>query len=155
MILLSSSSADERVDSQITGSPLRYLENGKNGINAELQSLNWTEMERRQTFPARKGDGQNAGKDDSLFIPGSGYTKKFFLKCTRPEDTLGEISFVALLMFASEGDNSADAIRLASYLNQWLKFLPVTEKNASNCGLKFPISWNALFGNPAPKVIFG
>ena len=155
MILLSSSSADERVDSQIIGSPVRYLENGKDGTKTELQCLNWTELERKQTFPGKQGDGQNVGSDDCLFIPGSGYTKKFFLKCSKPENTSGDLSFVVVLMFASEGDNSGDAIRMVSYLNQWLKMLPVTEENSLNCGLKLPDSWNSLFGNPAPKVIFG
>merc|ERR1712059_107673 len=120
VILLSSSSADERVDSQIRGSPLRYLENGKNGIGTELQNLNWIEMERKNNFPGRLSNGQEEGENDSLFLPGSGFTKSFFLKCTKPEENHGNIKFVALLMFASEGDNSGDAIQLVSYLNNWI-----------------------------------
>ena len=63
------------------------------------------------------------------------------------------ICFVALLMFASEGDNSGDAIQLVSYLEQWLKVLPV-DKSLGTPRLQFPVSWQALFGNAPPAAIF-
>lgn len=154
VILLSSSSADERVDSQIRSSPLRYLENGKNGIRTELQNLNWIEMERKHNFPGRPTNRKEVGTSDSLFLPCSGYTKSLFLKCTNPEENYGNIEFVALLMFASEGDNSGDAIQLVSYLNNWIKLLPVGDEKTQEFRLQFPVSWNALFGNPPPKIIF-
>ena len=154
MILLSSSSADERVDSQITGSKLRYLENGHSEVKSELQQLNWIEMERKTTFPGKLSTERLEETQDSLFLPGSGYTKSFYLKCLEPNERYNKIKFIALLMFASEGDNSGDAIQLVSYLQHWLKILPVNDKSSKVPRLQFPVSWQALFGNAPPKMMY-
>ena len=111
-------------------------------------------MERKNNFPGRRSNGEEEGANDSLFLPGSGFTKSLFLKCTKPEELCGNIEFVSLLMFASEGDNSGDAIQLVSYLNNWIKMLPVGDEKGKDFRLQFPVSWNALFGNPPPKIIF-
>ena len=159
VILLTSSSAEERIDSQLIGSPFRYLVNGVNGIANELQSLKWMEMELKHNFPAQQAKGHEQSDNDSLYIPGSGYTKSFYLKCKKPKGNYSNITFAALLMFASEGDNSGDAIQLVSYLNDWMKLLPSTNEkgqdfNFFKTGLQFPVSWNSLFGNAPPKIIF-
>ena len=91
--------------------------------------------------------------ENRLFLPGSGYTKSLHLKCLNSKANYAHISFVALLMFASEGDNSGDAIQLVSYLDDWLKVLPV-DKGLKTPRLQFPVSWQALFGNAPPAAIF-
>ena len=144
------------MDSQITGSKLRFLENGvEDGLQDTFKNLNWTEMEPKCNFPAKLVNEQKI--DDSienrLFLPGSGYTKSLHLKCLDTKVKSANISFVALLMFASEGDNSGDAIQLVSYLEQWLKVLPV-DKSLGTPRLQFPVSWQALFGNAPPAAIF-
>merc|ERR1711981_464234 len=118
VVLLASTSADERVDSQIMGSKLRYLTN-----------------------------------EDSLFLPGSGYTKRFYMKCMENQNGQS-LKFVALLMFASEGDNTGDAIQLVLHLQSWLKLLPTHGDGLQAPKLQFPVSWQTLFGNAPPKIIF-
>ena len=141
------------------GSKLRFLENGtEQGLKRTFQELNWTEMEAKNTFPAKLVNEKES--DDSfantLFIPESGYTKILQQKCLDTEASYKHIGFAALLMFVSEGDNTGDAIQLVSHLHDWLKILPV---NVENKGLpplriKFPVSWKALFGNAPPTAIF-
>ena len=152
VILLSSTSADERVDSQICGTKLRYLENGQQEKNVDFQNLGWIEMERKLNFPSRATHDQEE-INESLFLPSSGYTKSFFLKCNDPNKEYNGF-FAALLMFASEGDNTGDAIQLVSYLNNWKKLLPPNDRVPVQPKLQFPVSWQALFGNAPPKIIF-
>ena len=152
VVLLASTSADERVDSQIMGSKLRYLVNEEGGRN-ELQNLKWVEMERKHTFPASLSNEKEETLDDSLFLPGSGYTKRFYMKCMENQNGQS-LKFVALLMFASEGDNTGDAIQLVSYLQSWLKLLPAHGDELQAPKLQFPVSWQTLFGNAPPKIIF-
>ena len=112
-------------------------------------------MERKENFPSASScEGNGVGLNDALFIPKSGFTKSFYLKCLDGEEQI--VSFVALLMFASEGDNSNDAIRLASHVNDWLNLIPINTSSVQGqkYTFTFPVSWNALFGNAAPKVIF-
>ena len=151
MILLASTSADERVDSQISGTKLRYLENSQQR-NVDFQNLGWIEMERKLNFPSRATNDQEKS-NESLFLPSSGYTKSFFLKCVDPEKEYKGF-FAALLMFASEGDNTGDAIQLVTYLNNWKNLLPPNNRVPEQPKLQFPVSWQALFGNAAPKIIF-
>ena len=134
------------------GSKLRYLVNEEDGRN-ELQNLKWVEMERKHTFPASLSNEKEETLDDSLFLPGSGYTKRFYMKCMENQNGQS-LKFVALLMFASEGDNTGDAIQLVSYLQSWLKLLPTHGDGLQAPKLQFPVSWQTLFGNAPPKIIF-
>ena len=152
MILLSSTSADERVDSQISGTKLRYLDNGHTEKNSDFKKLGWIEMERKINFPSRATNDQEK-TNESLFLPSSGYTKSFFLKCIDQEKEYKGF-FTTLLMFASEGDNTGDAIQLVSYLNIWKNMLPPHPRAPDQPQLQFPVSWQALFGNGPPKIIF-
>lgn len=58
---------------------------------------------------------------------------------------------VELLTFASEGDNTGDAIRMVAFVDQWLKVVP---KVNGRPALKVPISWDNMFGNQAPNQIY-
>ena len=91
VILLASTSADERVDSQISGTKLRYLDNGLTEKNSDFKKLGWIEMERKINFPSRATNDQEKN-NESLFLPSSGYTKSFFLKCIDPEKEYKAIS---------------------------------------------------------------
>ena len=68
-----------------------------------------------------------------------------------------ELPLVELLTFASEGDNTVDAIRMVAFVDEWLKIVPKDGAAAGGAGrpaLKFPISWNHMFGNQPPTQIY-
>ena len=72
---LTSSNADERIDSQLEGSQLRYLAPPK--FEAAVPG-SWTELERRSNFPGRRpGDGEPKEGDD-IYLPGAGFAKKLY-----------------------------------------------------------------------------
>ena len=62
-----------------------------------------------------------------------------------------DIPVVCLLTFASEGDNSGDALRMVAVMDRWLDIVP---KRSDRPDIKFPISWEQMFGNPAPPRIY-
>ena len=64
VIALASFAADERIDSQIVGVPLRFLTNDEDKKD-ELKALKWRELERKKA----------GGDDDDLYIPGGGLAK--------------------------------------------------------------------------------
>jgi len=148
VVVLSSFASEERTDSQIGQSDaVRFLANG----NARSQILNmetglgWRELEKKTTFPSM-APGQTAS--EGPYIPGGGLTKAIHLKSLDME-----VPLVCLLTFASEGDNSGDALRMVAFLDQWLSLIPKRPAD-SRPALKFPISWNHMFGNPAPNRIY-
>ncbi|XP_052255428.1 proteasome assembly chaperone 2-like isoform X2 [Dreissena polymorpha] len=117
VVIATSSSADERLDTQITGPQFRFVASDK--IEADYGEMfrnfyEWDELERRQTFPAPsvleagdRGQGQ-------LYIPGGGIAMALF------NDLCSDTPVVLLLMFCSEGDNIPEAIELTNRINRWL-----------------------------------
>ena len=163
IVVLASFAADERIDSQIVGIPIRFLAN-RPEVREELKALKWEELERKNTFPSLAPRSNESA--DSLFIPGGGLAKSFYNK--RYVNFKGKISInfsnwlplcslkskvtlVELLTFASEGDNTGDAVRMVAFLDEWMKVVPKVNDKPS---LKFPISWNHMFGNSAPNQIY-
>nr|XP_026693861.1 proteasome assembly chaperone 2-like [Ciona intestinalis] len=121
VVLLSSCHSFERKDNEIIGSSIRYIASSNH-----KRPIGWVEMEKRE---------------NQLFLPGAGFTKKMFDKCCNEK-----ISILVLLTYCSEGNNIPDAIMLLDQLNQW--------KPLATTSWKQPISWIHLFGNNAPKGIF-
>lgn len=74
---------------------------------------------------------------------GSGFAMKLFdllqttLKCT------------LFVKYVSEGDNRPDAVSMLNLIRRFLTIL-----NDSHFTIKYPISWNYVFGNPPPIGIF-
>ncbi|CAH1268845.1 PSMG2 [Branchiostoma lanceolatum] len=119
VVLLTSSHAYERIDTQMTGTQLRYL------LSPELEKevgrvageLKWTQLERRKLYP---GVEHREGEEHmGVFIPGGGITRKFYQECCEADFPLA-----VLLTFCAEGDNIPDAFSLANYVNQWLQLVP-------------------------------
>ncbi|XP_071958377.1 proteasome assembly chaperone 2-like [Antedon mediterranea] len=153
VILLTSSFAYERIDSQITGSPLRYLTTPmleKHPNSPTKCGLgHWKQLERRDFVWSPEPEGTSIPEAaKGVYIPGGGIAKRFFEDCCRED-----IALAILLNFCSEGDNIPHALQLANYLNEWLK---VTEKSkqASGCSFKIPSSWTLLFGNAVNPELY-
>jgi len=149
VVVLSSFAADERVDSQIASGQdqIRFMANAQaeSIVKDKLENgLGWRELEKKRTFPSM-APGESAS--EGPYIPGGGLTKAIHLKSLDMKTPL-----VCLLTFASEGDNSGDALRMVAFLDQWLQVIP--KRPDSRPALKFPISWNHMFGNPAPNRIY-
>ncbi|ESO82678.1 hypothetical protein LOTGIDRAFT_155694 [Lottia gigantea] len=137
IIILTSSFAHERVDSQIFGCQLRILMSKsveeKNG-KLFLETLKWKEVEKRH------GDEMT----DSIFLPGSGMAKQLFHKCS-------ESSVLMMSLFCSEGDNIQDSITLCNCLNSWLHLIGPS-KNIHTW--KTPESWKLVYGSHFDQTLF-
>jgi len=147
VVVLSSLAADERVDCQMAAA-FRFLTNHKCQAIKEalLQTgMDLKELERKNTFPSTI-PGQTEVAGDGLFLPGGGLTKSIHMKSLELD-----IPVVCLLTFASEGDNSGDALRMVAVMDKWLDIVP---KRSDRPDIKFPISWEHMFGNPAPPRIY-
>ena len=69
VVCLASSDAEERVDTQLEGSQLRYLTSPN---EEKLGSLGWKSLEKR--------------KEEEIFLPGGGFAKKLHLKAQVDND---------------------------------------------------------------------
>lgn len=134
IVILASCNACERWDyNQIMGSQLRYLttsqEEEKDG--EALRSLGASELEEREDEFGQK----------HRFLSGAGFVKQFMEICDLP--------VTVLFKFVDEGDNTHDAIVLATYFNSWKKVI-----QESNLSWKMPFSWRNMFGGPVPSNIY-
>lgn len=75
VILLTSMSADERLDSQIQGQQFRFVSTF-DSLRSELQQLEFSELEARKA-------------ESDLFLPGSGYSKSLYEKCVKENIPIG------------------------------------------------------------------
>jgi len=144
VIVLTSSSAEERIDEQLTGPQFRYLSSV--GEEDMFRKLDWTRLEKRERFPGLE-HGKEPSAADSIFIPGGGFAKSLYLKCEERG-----VTATVLVRFCSEGDNTGEATDLALYLNRWKKLFPVAAGKIPP--LEYPVSWKHLFGNPVPSSIY-
>lgn len=147
VILVSSISATERVDSQIEGSPLRYhVTPAVKNLLPVFDGLSWKSLEKRPKFPYLNTE-ELSDENKAFFFPGGGFTKKLYEACCRDD-----IPLTVLLTFCSEGDNISDAVNLFLYLNAWLKMVPKEKVEDWILGkpsdFNFPASWRLLFGSP-------
>lgn len=146
VILVSSISATERLDSQIEGSPLRYLVTpAAKNLLPLFDGLSWKTLEKRPKFPHMTEELSDENRD--FYLPGGGITKKFYEACCKDD-----VPLAVLLTFCSEGDNISDAVNLFLYLNDWLKMVPRREVEQKVLGktssFTFPASWHLMFGSP-------
>ncbi|KAJ3647226.1 hypothetical protein Zmor_024755 [Zophobas morio] len=77
-------------------------------------------------------------------VHGSGFAVKLY------ETLADSFECIVLIKYVSEGDNRPDAIATVDVLNKFLD-------NLSTCSLndiKFPSSWNCVFGGPPPVGIY-
>lgn len=152
VILLCSTYSHERIDSQISGSPFRYLATPSltPNIPADLQ---WQQLEKREnTWGGEKETVPESTPEETrgIYVPGGGIAKKLFEDCCREQ-----VALATLMVFCSEGDNIPDALTLVTHLNQWLKLVqePTGEGNRTS-PWRIPRSWDLLYGSAVESSIY-
>merc|ERR1712135_218029 len=139
-ILMTSMHSHERLDSQLSGDQFRFVATPT--FNFQLPD-SWKRLEDR---PVRE---EHSGQEINPYIPGGGIAKSLFHLCTAEQ-----LPLAVLVVFCSEGDNVPEAFQIANRLNDLLGVIkPVKDVP----GWKVPVSWSALFGNPAvdQELVFG
>ncbi|KAJ8041194.1 Proteasome assembly chaperone 2 [Holothuria leucospilota] len=154
VILLTSSSAHERIDCQLTGSPFRYLatpafskQEGKS-----FEKFGWLQLEKREDAWSGIHGNQTDIPEEArgVFIPGGGLASRLFSECCKED-----IPLTILLVFCSEGDNIPDALNLVHHLNQWLMLAENKGSRQDQSRIwKFPGSWSLLFGREVDPTMY-
>ncbi|XP_064641035.1 proteasome assembly chaperone 2-like [Lineus longissimus] len=149
VVIVTSSHAHMRTDTQLQGSQLRYLATPEFDAltqNSVEENLHWMRLE--------PSENPLQSQDSDLYIPGGGLAKTLFSACK-----LSHVAAVCVLTFCAEGENAVDAIQLATFLNQYLKVADEknqfpTPGNVGRSPWKIPISWNLLYGNSVDQMIY-
>ncbi|XP_066435618.1 proteasome assembly chaperone 2 [Eleutherodactylus coqui] len=144
VVLLSSSHAYQRDDSQLFGTPFRYLVTPalQTLVADTLKALEWKEMEKMSSYPGINDE------EKKISIPGGGFTKRLFEDCCSED-----IHMAVVLKFCSEGDNIPDAFALLNHVNRWLHLLDSPD-SVGPADWKVPSSWRLLFGSGLPSALF-
>lgn len=111
----------------ISSGHFRYLSN--ENVAEKLKTLGVTEMEKSE-------GGQ-------YLLHGAGYTAKLY-------ETFHDIKCSVLVKYVSEGDNRPDAYMLLDLLYKTTDTLK--KENVTN--VKYPSSWQFVFGNPPPVGLY-
>jgi len=149
VVCFSSIFAADRNDQQLAGVPFRFIATSKCDAQlvTELEKLEWEKLERRQ-FPAPAVIDECArggGDDGILYLPGGGITLRMFEECQDKD-----IPFLSLIMFASEGDNTPEALTMFEAANKLFSFTVAdTLQNIS-----IPLTWGHFHGRPHPVEMF-
>ncbi|XP_002741628.1 proteasome assembly chaperone 2-like [Saccoglossus kowalevskii] len=154
VIMLTSSHAYERLDSQLQGSSFRYIATPKleKIIGDQMKDeLKWCRLENRDSTWCNEHKNETSKISSGVFIPGGGIAKRLYTQCCNKD-----ISMAVLLVFCSEGDNISDALSLTTYLNHWLKVIPTKDPSdvTSSRVWQIPKSWSLLFGSTFDKSIY-
>lgn len=150
VIMLSSSASHERIDSQLVGTPVRFLSSAMLDRQLSLEKeMSWRRLEARVCIPALSPLETPAEGSHGTYIPGGGITKRFLEKCCQED-----IAIAVLLIFCAEGDNIPDALLLVRHLNQWLQLVQCEEAQNPLSLWKIPPSWQLMFGSAAPPAMF-
>lgn len=160
IVLLTSCFAYEKTDAHILRDSLRYL------ITPSLEAkqdefvsaiLKCSRLEKKPVeegleLPRQPEDIPEAARD--IHLPGGGVAKKLFIDCCQEG-----VPMAVLLLFCSEGDNTPDAMMMASYANNLLHLVP--EPTSLPPGLppwkimwRAPASWTLLFGRPVDPSMY-
>ncbi|CAG7835176.1 unnamed protein product [Allacma fusca] len=145
VLCLSSTFASERIDSQLSGPPFRFLSSSSTSaaVNDLLARQGLKSLEGRQfPAPAVLNTVDNEGQVGETYLPGSGITKELLEKCEAEK-----IPIAVVLMFVSEGDNTHDANYFFSVICN------VFEWRKSDL-VRTPPSWIHLFGGSFPQEIY-
>lgn len=148
LVVLTSSDAVERRDSQLLGRPLRFMVNQLSLPLYEhfANDLKWSSLEPRTSAvepAASLGEAQvKVLRDEELFLPSAGIARRLHLSSSQ-----WNVKMVTLIAFCSQGDNIADSIGMASYLNEWLHL-------QGPQGWACPKSWGLMYGGPSPDNLF-
>lgn len=168
VVVLTSSEAYERRDSQLVGPPFRFLlSEWSSELNADFtERLKWQALEPRTSTNGLRSCDSSSGSHDpppptppgvltasEIFLPGSGFAKLLYT-----ESAAAEVRMVVLIGFTSQGDNRGDAVLMASQLNQWLQLRQTQAgggvQSTSALWLTPPSSWELMFGGPTHDELF-
>lgn len=108
-------------------------------------------MEKRQfPAPAVLDRAQKTGDTGILHLPGSGITLKMFEKC----QDIG-VPFLSLVMFASEGDNTPEALTMYESANKIFLFNAKAESEEQDQSpISIPLTWNYFHGRSHPVELY-
>ncbi|KAG7098809.1 hypothetical protein E1B28_000714 [Marasmius oreades] len=144
-LFLSGVDSSNRTDNQMF-TPIYQLQSPMNKNNNSLLSRLAESPMPTYTSPMLRRPGDSNDGTQIPFIPGGGLTRRFLLSLPRE----WSIYTAAILMFAMDGDNRADAHLLASAVVTVLGL----ESNIKEW--KEPESWNqGLFGTPHDSTLYG
>lgn len=142
VIVLTSMFAYERQDVQLSGPQQRFLISPSlesDGLGWQLrEQFKWIGLEERQ---------DTSSASSQIYMPGSGFAKRLYLRCTS-----AGVKMMVLLTFCDEGDNTQDACDLVTYLNTMTRW--ILQSNSQTLALKFPQSWQHMFGCRYDQSIF-
>jgi len=116
-----------------------------------LYRLDWEHLEKR-LFPAPAViEGSESVDGGVLHLPGSGITLRLYEKC----EARG-IPFLALVMFASEGDNTPEALTMFEAANKLFTFTSKfeVEGNATPPPISIPLTWSHFHGRAHPIEMY-
>lgn len=111
--------------------------------------MDWEQLEKRQfPAPAIISDNQSSQSEDAgvLYLPGGGITLHMYEECHE-----NGIPFLSLIMFASEGDNTPEALTMFESANELFSF--TTSKNKSR-DIIIPLTWGQFHGRSHPVEMY-
>ncbi|XP_014600801.1 PREDICTED: proteasome assembly chaperone 2 [Polistes canadensis] len=141
IVILTSSYAYEKTDTQINVTELRYIASASILTNNKqiFDDSKWLQYESKYT---------SCPNDQQIVhIPGGGFATNLFHYLSN-----NNVPCIILFKFCSEGDNIPDALNLLNYLNQWMKLLKMN--SSGSLDVKYPPSWKYLFGNVPSSEIY-
>eukprot|EP01120_Amphizonella_sp_Union-15-10_P002808 TRINITY_DN13098_c0_g1_i1.p1 TRINITY_DN13098_c0_g1~~TRINITY_DN13098_c0_g1_i1.p1 ORF type:complete len:253 (+),score=39.73 TRINITY_DN13098_c0_g1_i1:82-840(+) len=132
VVLLLSTDASRRMDSQLTGAQFRFLKTDKSLLGLPNNS-SWLPLE---------------PEFESIIFKKGTVTHSVIDKCKKLD-----IPLVVLIKFVSEGNNIPDGIEMASLVNE---MIPIVNADAEGkVGWKLPFSWQSMIeGPPLDRTLF-
>ncbi|KAN0037628.1 hypothetical protein ACTFIV_002981 [Dictyostelium citrinum] len=144
ILFLSSSNANKRVDSQLTGSQVRFIksENVDKNIISKLNQMNISEMELTVQSP----EGETIQLSNRL----TGLAKEIFSTIKSDNNNKYKVSFLCLNLFCSEGYNTNEALQMSNLIYNFIK----NQDSQSAPQLKTPSCWKLLQGPTFDQSLF-
>lgn len=151
IILLSSSYAMQRKDTELMGPQIRFAAS-KTFDPTTVRHLEGLEL--LPLLPHTDDDitqlDPGAQPPTTYRLPGAGIASYLFDKLDQSDSVT---PFCLLNIFVSEGDNSADALSVVRTVVTWLNLFPKSNMDNSPRTVLFPPSWSLLYGhNPDVRL---
>ncbi|KAF8571102.1 Proteasome assembly chaperone 2 [Paragonimus westermani] len=152
VVLLSSSFAMQCKDTELLTSRVRYAvtDHLSPADRAQLEARCWPRL-----LPHTKDEDDLPGNPHSRVtyrLPGCGVASRLFDAVCRSDRA---VPACLLNIFASEGDNTGDALYVVHKLNTWLNLLPKEKANVSPHKVWLPPpSWALLYGTSTLQHLY-
>ncbi|KJE93481.1 hypothetical protein CAOG_04268 [Capsaspora owczarzaki ATCC 30864] len=156
ILVLASIDANIRRDSQLVGLPFRYLTSpSMMHLETKLGSLGVRTVEPAADLQFL-GDRVTEKTKQRAMFAGSGIARILF-----EQGVMMDLPIAVLFKFCAEGDNRADAARLASLVSQLVTVVDappppsaIADSEELPAVWQSPASWHAVFGAPAAASLF-